>query len=75
MKKIFSGIMLCACLWACNDDKQTAIAGEVSPDSNAVTKPATEVLDLSEANDLKTSFAALAKGDVDGMLANYDENA
>lgn len=75
MKKIIPGIIFCACLWACNDDKQAEIASDVATDSSNVKKPATEVLDLSEADGLKASFAALAKGDIDGMTANYDDNA
>jgi ketosteroid isomerase-like protein len=75
MKKIIPGIILCACLWACNEDKTADTASAATADSSSTKKPATEVLDPSEANDVKASFAALSKGDVDAMTANYDENA
>jgi hypothetical protein len=75
MKKIIPGIILCACLWACNDDKQAETLSEVTADSGSVKKAATEVLALSEADGVKTGYAALSKGDIDGMTANYDDNA
>ncbi|MHA4846170.1 nuclear transport factor 2 family protein [Flavitalea antarctica] len=75
MKKIIPGIILCASLWACNDDKQAEIASDVTPDSGSVKSAHTDVLDLSEAEGIKASFAALSKGDVDGMTANFDDNA
>ena len=37
-------------------------------------KPASVLLDLSVADPIKKSFAAFAKGDVDGMTADFDDN-
>jgi len=75
MKKIIPLIIFCACLWACNDDKQAEIASDVNADSSSVKKEATEVLDISEADGVKAGYAALSKGDVDGMIADYDDKA
>lgn len=74
MKKIFLGIFLTAILFACNNEKKSDSTGDTTMDSTA-KKPATEVLDISEADGVKASFAALSKGDVDAMTANYDDNA
>jgi hypothetical protein len=75
MKKIIPGIIFCACLWACNDDKQGQIASDVTADSSSGKNVVNQLLDISEADGVKAAFAALAKGDVEGMTANYDDNA
>jgi SnoaL-like protein len=75
MKKIFPGVILSAFLFllSCNNEATTEATGAAT-DSTSI-KPSTEVLDVSEADAVKASFAALSKGDVDAMIANYDDNA
>ena len=76
MRKLFliaAGSMI---LFACNDkkseEKKSDDAGKTM--SSADKKPATEILDLSAADPIKNSLAAFAKGDLDGMTADYDDN-
>lgn len=76
MRKVLFGVFISAFLIACNNEKkddQSSASGSTAP-APEMKKAATEVLDLSEADGVKASFAALTKGDVDGMTANYDDN-
>lgn len=77
MKKVFFGVFLSAFLLSCNNEKKADTTGDATTTTASAdsTKPATEVLDLSEAESVKAGFAALSKGDVDGMVASYDDNA
>ena len=67
----------CTLLFACNNEKKD---DKKMDDSTKTTKssgdkkPASELLDLSAADPIKQSFAAFAKGDIDGMTANFDDN-
>ena len=75
MKKVFFGVFISAFLIACNekaDDKQATSTNETL--SASEKKPATEVLDLGEADGVKAGVAAFTKGDIDGMTATYDDN-
>jgi len=75
MKKILPGVILSSFLFlfSCNNEEKTEATSPATADTGK--KPATEVLDLSEADQVKSGFAALSKGDVDAMTANYDDNA
>lgn len=76
MKKILLGILISAFAIACNDkkaDEKTASATS-SETSTETKKAATEVLDLSEADQVKAGLAAFAKGDIDGMTSSFDDN-
>lgn len=72
MKKLLliavTGILFSACGDKKSDDSKTTTA------STPEKKPATEILDLSAADPVTNSLAAFSKGDLDGMVANYDEN-
>ncbi len=78
MKKIFIFAAACSLLFACNsekkDDKKTDSDTTSTTVSTSDKKPASELLDLSAGAPVKNSFAAFAKGDVDGMTANFDDN-
>lgn len=77
MKKFFIAASACLLLTACNnekkDDKKTDDTGTTTT-TTGDKKPATEILDLAMAEPVKKSFAAFAKGDIDGMTADYDDN-
>lgn len=78
MKKIFILATGCALILACNnekkdDAKKTDEAG-TSTASTETKKPASEILDLAAGDAVKKSFAAFAKNDIDGMVADYDDN-
>jgi len=75
MKKTFIGLFIAACLCACNSEKKE----ETSKDATKVQstddkKAATVLLDLSEADGLRSSMAAFSKGDVDGMVGPYADD-
>ncbi|MGQ0739192.1 MAG: nuclear transport factor 2 family protein [Bacteroidota bacterium] len=78
MKKFFIAATACLLLIACNnekkDDKKTDDAGKTATTSGDEKKPATELLDISAGDAVKNSYAAFAKGDIDGMVADYDDN-
>lgn len=77
MKRIFILAASCMILFACNNDKKKddkKMDDGKTTMSSGDKKPATELLELSAADPIKKSFAAFAKGDVDGMTADYDDN-
>jgi len=74
MRKILLGVIISTFLVSCNTEQKEdktktdeATAGVATSDK----KPASELLDLSEAESVKKSFEAFAKGDVEGMVANF----
>jgi hypothetical protein len=74
MRKLFLGLIMSALLAACNSEKKDEM--NKSSDTGAAVsssdkKPASELLDLSEGQSIKQAFEAFAKGDVDGMVANF----
>ena len=72
MRKLFliaAGSMI---LFACNDKK--AEEPKTTGTTTTEKKPATEILDLSAADPVTKSLAAFAKGDLDGMTADYADN-
>jgi ketosteroid isomerase-like protein len=75
MRKIFFGVICSLLLIACNNKPANDSGNEPTSVSSAGNKPATEVLDLKEADVVKASFAALSKGDVDAMMTNYADDA
>ena len=77
MKKIFLLATCCTLLFACNNEKKDDKKMDddtKTTKSSGDKKPASVLLDLSAADPIKQSFAAFAKGDVDGMTANFDDN-
>jgi hypothetical protein len=75
MKKILMGVFLSTFLIACNNEK-TESTGTAEPvASTSETKTGDEILPISEADEAKNSLMAFSKGDVEGMTAQYDENA
>lgn len=75
MKKLLLGVFISAFIISCNDEKKEEKPAATEPAATTdAKKPATEILDLSEADGVKAGFAALSKGDVDAMTASYDDN-
>ena len=77
MKKNVLFAACCMLLLACNNEKKEEGKmddGKKDAMSASDKKPATELLDLSAADPIKKSFAAFAKGDIDGMTADYADN-
>lgn len=72
MKKFISGVIISLFFIACTDtdDKTASTTSTATTDSKTT---ADEMLPLSEGDWAKTSLAAFAKGDVDGMTANYED--
>lgn len=77
MRKIFLGVIISTFLFSCNTEQkdETAKTDETTAGVTASDKkPASVLLELSEAESIKKSFEAFAKGDVDGMVADFDDN-
>ena len=79
MKKIFligaaATLLLTACNNKKSDEKKSDGDTTKTSMSSMDKKPATEILDLSAADPITKSLAAFAKGDLDGMTADYDDN-
>lgn len=76
MKKFFILATASLFLLSCNNKKKE----ETKTDENKTNmttgdkKAPTDLLDLSAADPIKRSFAAFAKNDIDGMVADYDDN-
>ena len=77
MRKFLLGVMISAFLVSCNNEKKDE-AKKADDRATAATtgdkKPASELLDLSAGESVKQSFEAFAKGDVEAMTANFDDN-
>lgn len=79
MKKFLLGAFVSAFLFACNNDnKEDKTASTDATSSPATETKATnggfELLPMSDADIVKNSTAAFAKGDIDGFSANFDDN-
>lgn len=76
MKKIIFGILLSSFFVACNNEKKDDKAATDGSTTIATSdkKIADEMLDKSEGEEVKNSWAAFSRGDIDGMSANYDDN-
>jgi len=77
MKKNFILATACMVLFACNNEKKDDKKmddGDKTAMSSGDKKPASELLDVSAGESVKTSFEAFSKGDIDGLTANYDDN-
>jgi hypothetical protein len=73
MTKFILSLVAASCLYACNSDKTAGIDSKATdkPDS---TKPASQLLDISEADAVKKGLTSFATGNVDAMISEYDEN-
>ena len=74
MKKFLFGVLISAFFISCNDKAEEKTTSETSAPTTETKKPATEILDLSEADGVKAGSVAFTKGDIDGMTANFDDN-
>jgi hypothetical protein len=74
MKKFLFGVFISVFFISCNDKAEEKTTSETSAPTTETKKPATEILDLSEADGVKAGLAAFTKGDVDGMTAGFDDN-
>ncbi len=61
---------------ACNNKKEDKKSDDTKTTmvSNGDKKPATEILDMSAADPVRHIFASFAKGDLDGMTADFDDS-
>lgn len=76
MRKFLLGVMISAFLVSCNNEKKDETKKADDTTSAAPSgdkKPASELLDLSAGESVRQSFEAFAKGDVEGMTANFDD--
>ena len=69
MKKLIFGLLACALLSACNQPKPETEA------TVAQVKPPYEVGDSKYIDIAKNGLQSLCKGDVDGFIGNYSDNA
>lgn len=76
MKKIFILAASCMILVSCGDKKKDdkTTGDNKTTISDGDKKPAAELLEVSTGDAIKKSFDAFAKGDVDGMVADFDDN-
>ena len=75
MKKFILGVLISTLFFSCKDKAEEKPAATEATMSSAETKKAyTEVLDISEADVVKTGSQALANKDVAGMTANYADD-
>ncbi len=73
MKKILFGAFISVLFFSCNDKAEEKTTSETSAPTTETKKPATEILDLSEADGVRAGSAAFTKGDIDGMTASFDD--
>ena len=74
MKKVFFGVFISLFFISCTEKAEEKPASDTSAPTTETKTPATEVLDLSEADGVKAGSAAFLKGDIDGMTAGFDDN-
>lgn len=74
MKKILFGVLVSTIIISCAEKAEEKPKDETAAVTTETKKPATEVLDLSEADGVKAGITALANKDVNAMSANYDDN-
>lgn len=76
MKKILFGVFISTIFISCAEkaEEKAATTEAAAPTTTETKKAATEVLDISEADEVKAGFAALANRDVNAMAASYDDN-
>jgi len=74
MRKIFILAASCMIFFACSNKKDDKKKEEGTTTTTDGKKPATELLAVSEGDLVKRSFDAFAKGDIDGMTADFDDN-
>jgi len=75
MKKNLILAASCLILFACSNKKEDKKTDDVKTTmSTDGKKPPAELLDLGVAAPVANALAAFSKGDLDGMVANYDDN-
>ena len=75
MRKIFLFAFCAVVLSACDNAKKDEPATATSTTPSATDKkPMMEIMDMSSADVVKRSNDAFAKGDIDAMTADYDDN-
>ena len=74
MKKILFGVFVSVFFIGCAEKAEEKTAAATSAPTEETKKPPTEVLDLSEADGIRTGSAAFLKGDIDGMTAGFADN-
>ena len=75
MKKFLFGVFISAFLIACNNEKTEGNTATTEPTTTSTDTKTTgdQLLAMSEGDWAKTALAAFAKGDIDGMTANYED--
>jgi len=74
MKKFFLGVLVSSILISCAEKAEQQPATETTSVSTETKKPATELLDLNEADGVKAGLSAFTRGDIDGMTASFDDS-
>jgi len=76
MRKLFFGVICSLLIVACNEKKEepASDAATIASAAGDDKKTGDELLPMSEADAAKAGLMAFAKGDIDGMTANYDDN-
>ena len=74
MKKFLLGVIISTIFISCAEKAEEKPTSEISAPAAETKKPATEVLDPSEADAVKAGLTAFTKGDIDGMTASFDDN-
>jgi hypothetical protein len=75
MKKFFIGVLISAFIISCNEKTEEPTTTTTTADASSAETKTTgdEMLPTSEGDWAKTALAAFAKGDIDGMTANYED--
>jgi SnoaL-like domain len=74
MRKFFLFAFCAVVLSACDDAKKDEPAAASTTASATDKKPMLEIMDMSSADVVKKSNEAFAKGDIDAMTADFDDN-
>ena len=72
MKKFLFGVFISTFMIGCENEKKEDNSSATAT-SSETKKSGDEILPLAEGDWVKTSLAAFAKGDVEGMTANYED--
>ncbi|HVZ56373.1 MAG TPA: nuclear transport factor 2 family protein [Chitinophagaceae bacterium] len=76
MKKVFFGMVVLTLLASCQNQKEEKAAPSTTGTDTTARQanPTSELLPMREGDEVKNSFAAFARGDVDAMVAPYEDN-
>ncbi len=73
MKRILSGVLISVFMFACSNEKNEEKPATAT--SSDTPKNADELMVMSETDGVKNGLMAFSKGDIDGMTADYADDA